>query len=717
MLLNCGFTIAVSYILICFSGMTQTIDYFSQTGKYKTEGEAQVYSSIMPDVHSEKNNRTLNNVKQSGLSVISNQHSNPANPLAGYGLIFQNEIESRMENNLFTDTLQLISLSDTAQALQFKLSINKSSDDSTILIFQNIQKGNDVRDTSWVLDYNIIKGSILPNGASKDEVLVLLYNTNLNGGLLPGNYNKLLKVNYRVADIPDLQNNIKSSFKISNTIASTSLGVPVDITPSRDELKVFAINENFSSGLVFEQDSVYRLEDNSYTDILQLKNLGYKAQALQFRLLINKDAGDSIVLTFQNIQKGADVSSSSWVLDYNVIRGSITANGGSIDEILVLLYNLNHDNGLPARNYYDLLKVNYRVADLQPLQDSIKSSIRIADALASTFEGLPVDITPSRDVLTIIARNRVGFYGDVNGDGCIDILDMMKVVDHIVGNDSLDAEEFERADIAPWITGSPVPSPDGIVNVQDLSLLQNIILTNVYPDGTIVNECSYSNISKTNDEGDSKVTLYINKEGITVYLNTQVKIRAAQMEFGNVGNDPGNMIISTDLGEGYYKCINKFLRILLYDRQGIKLFGTDENLLANMSFHITQPENITINKLILEDINNQMIPQSQVEIVYGTPPALPLNYMLYQNYPNPFNPATTIKYSLPGRSNVILKIYDILGKEVASPVNEVENRGNYFVNFSAVGLASGIYFYRIQAVPFGGQAGGFTQTKKMIVLK
>ena len=72
-----------------------------------------------------------------------------------------------------------------------------------------------------------------------------------------------------------------------------------------------------------------------------------------------------------------------------------------------------------------------------------------------------------------------GYLGDVNSDGCIDILDLIMVVDHIVSIDSLAATEFLRADIAPWLPGNPLPEPDGVVNVQELSLIQNIILTGI----------------------------------------------------------------------------------------------------------------------------------------------------------------------------------------------------------------------------------------------
>ena len=673
-------------------------------------------SSIQNKNHSINLAEQRINIHSSG-SLEEKTSPNNFNTL--FGLVFEKEFEYRLENNSYTDIIQLISLGDKAQALQFRLLVNKADDDSTMLIFENLQKGADVSDPTWILDYNVFKGPILPNGASKDEIYVLLYNLNQNGGLPPGDYTELLKVNYKVVDLPDLQDSIKSSMKISNAQASTSQGLPIDITPSRDEFKIYARVPVVypDRGLIFEKDTVYQLEDDSYTEIMQLKDLSAKVQALQFRLSVNEANDDNTILTFQNIQKGTDISDPSWVLDYNVFRGPLTGNGASVDEIYVLLYNLNQNNGLPEGDYDELLKVKYRIADLPALQDSIKSSIKISNTNASTYQGFPIDITPSRDELTVIARNRVGFYGDVNGDGCLDILDIIMVVDHIVGRDSLDADEFARADIAPWVQGNPTPYPDGIVNVQDLSLLQNIILTGVYPDGTPINGCSCTILPKINDVG-AKVTFYIYNEGITAYLNSNVDIRGAQIEFGAVGDDPQNMVISTDLGQGYYKRVDELLRVLLYDRQGTKVIEAGENLLADMPFHITKPEEITIEKLILIDINRQKIVENEVVIIYGPPPSLPLDFILYQNYPNPFNSTTTIEYSLPKKSNVILKVYDVLGTEIAILIDEEKNRGNYSITFNATGLTSGVYFYRIQAGdPSTGSGQVFVETKKMILLK
>ncbi|MEJ2104021.1 MAG: C25 family cysteine peptidase [Ignavibacteriaceae bacterium] len=87
-----------------------------------------------------------------------------------------------------------------------------------------------------------------------------------------------------------------------------------------------------------------------------------------------------------------------------------------------------------------------------------------------------------------------------------------------------------------------------------------------------------------------------------------------------------------------------------------------------------------------------------------------VNFALYQNYPNPFNPVTSINFSIPDESIVNLKIFNVLGKQILTLVNENLSKGNYIVEFNASELPSGIYFYRLQA-------GSFVETKKMTLMK
>jgi hypothetical protein len=102
--------------------------------------------------------------------------------------------------------------------------------------------------------------------------------------------------------------------------------------------------------------------------------------------------------------------------------------------------------------------------------------------------------------------------------------------------------------------------------------------------------------------------------------------------------------------------------------------------------------------------------------------SLPQEFSLDQNYPNPFNPITTISWQSPVGSWQTLEVYDMLGRKIATLVDEFKPAGSYEVEFNAAELSSGTYFYRLQATlpggrQVGGQAGEFVETKKLILMK
>jgi hypothetical protein len=99
-----------------------------------------------------------------------------------------------------------------------------------------------------------------------------------------------------------------------------------------------------------------------------------------------------------------------------------------------------------------------------------------------------------------------------------------------------------------------------------------------------------------------------------------------------------------------------------------------------------------------------------VTAVEGNQTNVPVSFELAQNFPNPFNPVTTIRYQLQKTGFVTLKVYDLIGREVATLVNEEKPAGRYEVKFDGTNLSSGIYFYRIRA-------GNFIDTKKFVLLK
>jgi len=120
---------------------------------------------------------------------------------------------------------------------------------------------------------------------------------------------------------------------------------------------------------------------------------------------------------------------------------------------------------------------------------------------------------------------------------------------------------------------------------------------------------------------------------------------------------------------------------------------------------------IKISDIINLNVNDQSDSLFAIKDISGIEEdEIPESYKLFNNYPNPFNPTTKIKYQIPELSLITIRVYDVLGKEIATLVNEEKPVGNYEVDFDGTNLTSGIYFYRLQA-------GDYIETKKMILLR
>ena len=151
-----------------------------------------------------------------------------------------------------------------------------------------------------------------------------------------------------------------------------------------------------------------------------------------------------------------------------------------------------------------------------------------------------------------------------------------------------------------------------------------------------------------------------------------------------------------------------------------KLFFHSHVQLTSNSSHQIEPDwsNLETSpvKILIDNDNDGTIDDSmfisnevtEVEGRYSS--GIPSRFTLYQNYPNPFNPTTTIKYNLPKQSFVTLKVYNILGEEVAVLVNGVKQAGSYSVVFNASSLSSGVYIYTLAT-------DEFVSSKKMLVIK
>jgi hypothetical protein len=130
---------------------------------------------------------------------------------------------------------------------------------------------------------------------------------------------------------------------------------------------------------------------------------------------------------------------------------------------------------------------------------------------------------------------------------------------------------------------------------------------------------------------------------------------------------------------------------------------------------------VVVGNYLLAGTNDGVWKRSLPEMitsVIALSTALPKHFNLKQNYPNPFNPATTISFELPSTSFVSLKVFDRLGREVATLISGELSAANYAYKWNAESLPSGVYFYRMSAKPISGDRNdSFIDTKKLILLK
>jgi hypothetical protein len=199
---------------------------------------------------------------------------------------------------------------------------------------------------------------------------------------------------------------------------------------------------------------------------------------------------------------------------------------------------------------------------------------------------------------------------------------------------------------------------------------------------------------------------------ITGYLLNSITINVSQgwnmvgsvsspVAAASLTSDPPGLITSSFYGySGGY-----FPKDTIYPGEACWVkFNGNGKLTMSSSFVLISKNRITI--IPTSELPPPPPSASGEKIWYNTPGA----YSLAQNYPNPFNPTTTISYALPQSAHVTLGVYNTLGERVALLVDGQEQAGYHDVNFKGEGLASGVYFYRIQA-------GGFMDVKKLVLMK
>ena len=470
------------------------------------------------------------------------------------------------------------------------------------------------------------------------------------------------------------------------------------------------------SQLLFKADQRLRYDNDTYTDTLQLVYNGEPLNALSFKLKSNPpDADPDNVLILTGVEKGSDIASADWNFFFE------EKGAGDSSYFIVLIYGQDSTT-LSSGTYEDLVRFTYDVINITGT-DTLRSYFRLDEVESSLINGDPAEVTGDDDQVIDVVNQLDIFYGDINNDGFVDLADLILIREYILERIDFTPEEFERADLAPWASGNLTPSPDGKVNVQDLALLQNIILTGTYPSGEPSSAGRVMNQFITNNQviksgAATTVTLFISNTGIIAKTNSDESIIGMQLELSGIDNINQGMVIGTGLGSSFYyydQSADGFLRTLLYDRAGKIELPAGENYAASIPVKINKPDAITVENVVLVNSSLQKIPNINVEIILDGSSAIPTDYSLSQNYPNPFNPETQIQFSIPQEGFVVIKIYDMLGQEVATLFNGHTLQGRYTLNWngkdnSGNNLSSGTYVYRMTA-------GDFVSAKKMVLIK
>ncbi|MCU0413258.1 MAG: choice-of-anchor D domain-containing protein, partial [Ignavibacteriaceae bacterium] len=334
---------------------------------------------------------------------------------------------------------------------------------------------------------------------------------------------------------------------------------------SPSDVAVTGVGQAQGGDLVFDPQT-RTIFDNSqgYSTAIRLENyVGNALKALQFKIILDGK------LVFRSIERGAAIANgANWTFAYQIAPGSVNSDGSRNDTIKVVILG-NGTNQLPAGDH-EIAIIEYDAVNVQVNQTT--TTVHFEDVIGGTGTPNPGGdaniIAGPAQLITI--NNRV-FYGDVNLDDRVDILDILLMIDYILERNTFSTEQFTRGDISPWTPGQPAPSPDGQINALDLALLQNIILTGLYPSNEPATrpiqllDIAEKSFQKLNPGDDAALTFHITEQGIAVVLESIVKVKGLQVNFSEVNNSTAGMQVETVMGNGYYYQDQKIMRVLVYD--------------------------------------------------------------------------------------------------------------------------------------------------------
>jgi hypothetical protein len=497
---------------------------------------------------------------------------------------------------------------------------------------------------------------------------------------------------------------VGGSFSGSVSFTHNASGSPTSVAIS-------GAAQSDANKLKFSQDSV-RVLDNTpgYTETLSMNYVGANPlKTLQVAISARRP------LVLRSVAKGSSLSSGNWSFRSQFYRepsGSEDTTSTK-DSVIVTFYANDLATGLFGGAVYNLIGLTYDAANLDD-PDSLYRYISLSYLVGSDAFGNDLALDTGNPLRVKIFNTTI--RGDVNNDGRVDVLDLLKVVDHILLRSALTGDALVRADVAPW------PAGDGKIDARDLAVLQDMILTGTYPSvggapRVVIRKVpalAKSGAVSLSGDLDAKLTFHVTSAGIAVRMESNAQVKGLQFDAGKIGAVAPGMKVESTFGEGYSNLNGDLLRVLVYDQSG-SVLDKGTHLVANIPMAIANPAQMNFDNIVLADQNNEKLERVQIAISLDEAPEVPVEFSLKQNFPNPFNPSTDIQFSVPQAADVRIAIYNMLGQEVRTLfVGNVE-RGTRIArwdgrNNAGVSMPSGSYIYRMTA-------GSFVSTKKMLLLK
>ena len=204
---------------------------------------------------------------------------------------------------------------------------------------------------------------------------------------------------------------------------------------------------------------------------------------------------------------------------------------------------------------------------------------------------------------TFITELQLGLLGDVNLDDQVNILDILVMIDHILGRVTLytplTGQAFTNGNLDNWVFPNILPSPDGVINVLDLAVLQEIVRTGLYPSGNPVNKAvvNFFNVvsnglDKLTPGMDAKLTFFLTANGIAVEIESIKKVKGVQVELNGLRSlIPAGAQMSSIFDNALYYQNEGFLRMLSYDGAAEPILP-GLFVLSNLPFSLYDPQSI-----------------------------------------------------------------------------------------------------------------------------